>query len=148
MDNMNENELKMILESIHLCNSTFFDKKQIKSLSDELGFPHIKTIMMLSFHKGGSMTCVSDWVELEKGSFTPVANRLVELGYVEKKSCTDRRKARLILTEKGEAFAQAVKQKHLEVLKNKLSAFTDKEYKDFLRALSALHDSLIILSEK
>ena len=88
------------------------EKVYFKGFEGTCDFPfhlnqtHIKTLMTLKFEGENPMSVISDKLNLEKGSFTPVANSLIDLGLIEKTpDCKDKRVYNLHLTEKGEVFS-------------------------------------------
>ncbi|HPQ46674.1 MAG TPA: MarR family transcriptional regulator [Clostridia bacterium] len=114
----------------------------IKDFEDNYDLPgnlnktHLKTLLYIKFEKNPKMSLISSRMGLEKGSFTPVAQKLLELGYITKnKTDRDRRKSILLLTEKGKKAAEEYEKAHLEFLEQKFSQLSDEES-------AKLHDSL------
>ena len=71
-------------------------------LPDELNYTHMKAVMILGFHGHLTMSELSGMLAIEKGSFTPVARKLIGKGLIEKKrSAEDLRVYHLVLTEEG-----------------------------------------------
>lgn len=140
----NSLEVELIFEFMHLYHSTFFRGFNYSDYYNEgLNKAHVKTMIYLYTHNGGTMTDVSRCVALEKGSFTPVANKLLKLGYIEKIGLDeDKRKAFLILLPKGEAYAERAKKEHIGHFEEQLSKLTNKERNDFIKSLNILHELL------
>lgn len=144
MKELSSHEIKVFFEFVHLYHSTFFNGVNYSDYYNEgLNKAHIKSLIFLYIHNGGTMTDVSRCVALEKGSFTPVANKLIKLGYIEKTRVGgDKRKSFLILTPKGEAYAKIVKQEHLDYFEAQLSGLSEKERNDFIKSLSTVYELL------
>ncbi len=123
----------------------------IKDFEDNYDLPgslnktHLKTLLYIKFEKNPKMSLISSRMGLEKGSFTPVAQKLLELGYITKnKTDKDRRKSILLLTEKGLAAADEYEKAHIDFLEHKFSQLDDEEIKK-------LHESmgnLLALTQK
>lgn len=105
----------------------------------DLGITHIITMMVLKFEGPSRMNCVAEAVDLEKGSFTPVAKHLFELGFIGKsKDPEDRRATIIALTQKGQEFTQDLKKDHLVYIKEQLSLFSQEEQEAFFEAINTV----------
>lgn len=144
MEGPNTLEIELIFEFMHLYNTTFLRGVSFSDYYNEgLNKAHVKAMIFLYVHKGGTMTEVSRCVALEKGSFTPVANKLLELEYIEKIGLEeDKRKAFLVLTPKGVSYAERVKQEHIDHFETQFAKLSNKERSDFKKSLSTLHGLL------
>ncbi len=110
-----------------------------------MGHSQIITLIILKIHGPMRMSYVSEKLNMEKGSFTPVAKRLYEMGYIEK--CRDEKDKRsfiLALTEEGEKLAQKTMDDHLVYIQNLIDIFDDEERDRFF---NAIHD-VMVLSKK
>lgn len=106
---------------------------------EELNPKHYQTIMAL-FH-GGSCTMhdLSTRVMLQKGSFTPVANKLLSIGFIRKeRSAEDKRMYFIHLTDKGVNFANGFSDKHHSYLEDKFSALSSGERDRYFELLYEL----------
>ncbi len=114
-------------------------------LPDSLNHTHIKTLMFVKFNQPSPMSTISTQLALEKGSFTTVANRLIAIGYLEKKrDKEDRRVFLLSLTEKGENFTSTFAEKHREHVKKLINLLDHSEQEQYL----ALVEQLLTLNSK
>jgi DNA-binding MarR family transcriptional regulator len=141
MGEPNHFEIEFIFEFMHLYNNTLFRGASFSDYYNEgLNRAHVRTMIFLHIHHGGTMTDVSRCVALEKGSFTPVANKLLELGYIEKIGLDeDKRKVFLALTPKGVAYAERVMQEHIAHFETQLAKLSNKERNDFIKSLNTLY---------
>jgi len=97
----------------------------------------MKTLMFLRIEGSKTMTQISQKVELEKGSFTPVATHLIHLGYIQKmKSSEDKRIGMLSLTLEGYAFTSKVLEKHMEHINQQLDKLSKEEKTAFLSSIA------------
>lgn len=149
MEKLSNRESQMFLEFVNLYHRTFINGVTYTDCYNEgLNKAHLKSLMYLYVHNGGTMTEVSRCVALEKGSFTPVADKLIKLGYVEKTRVGgDKRKSFLRLTPQGEAYAKMIKQVHIEYFEEQLSSLSDRERRDFMGSLTTVYDLLIKMNK-
>lgn len=126
--------------------SSFFKNRVDAS---KLNKTHTKTIMSLFFMGSVPMSEISQKLGLEKGSFTPVAKKLIELGLVEKtKSEEDRRISLLSLTDKGEAYADNLRINHHKHMHAQLDKLTPTDQEKFESALGTVLSMLDVIEEK
>lgn len=112
---MNKDQTLMSVFKLKNSLEHIFFKDFIHIYNAPAGFndTHIKTLMTLKFTGPRPMSDISRQLLLEKGSFTPVANKLIKLGYVVKeRSEEDKRVYLLSLTEAGLAFADDFSESH------------------------------------
>ena len=94
--------IKKVFCLIPAVSMAFFKPFEQHNSHPGLSRSHIRTLIKLRLDGPSSMTHLSQQVELEKGSFTPVARHLEESGYLERvKPPEDRRQALLSLTAEG-----------------------------------------------
>lgn len=119
---------------------TFFKRFFNKKISDKsLCQTHIITMMILKFEGSMPMSGVSERLNLEKGSFTPVANRLISLGYIEKhRDEKDKRVYKLSLTDKGMTYATQFSKEHHEFIESLFAEFSDIEVKAYFDAIETV----------
>jgi DNA-binding MarR family transcriptional regulator len=134
-------QLRSNLENVffrHFENQVDFPKK--------LNHTHFKTMIILSFEGELPMSEVSHKLSLEKGSFTPVANTLIKLGFIIKRqSPDDRRIYTISLTPEGLKFAEKYKSDHMHFIRDRLKRLSDAEREAYLssvRTLNALMDKI------
>lgn len=120
--------LRKLYELSHVYRDFFIkDFESGFDIPDELNKTHVRTLMYIRFADMPKMSEISGNMGLEKGSFTPVAQKLYELGYIKKnKTEKDRRKSLLELTEKGKALTDDFAKEHRDYLNKKLASL-DKE---------------------
>ncbi len=97
---------------------------------------HFVTLVILMFDGPSRMNCLAEKVDLEKGSFTPVAKRLFEMGYISKsKDPLDKRATILTLTEQGNTFAKDMMDDHRSYIRNLISIFSAEEIGEYFQAV-------------
>lgn len=111
-----------------------------------LNFTHMKTIIHLHIHGKLSMSEICSLMVLEKGSFTPVAAKLVEHELVVKKRCCqDRRIFYLDLSHKGQDLAACFFKAHVEYMRSileKLPLEDQDEYFELIKRLNKLNKKI------
>lgn len=101
----------------------------------------IKTLVIIYSNPNSSMSEVSGYMNLQKGSFTTIIDTLQKLGYVEKnKNTSDKRSYSLLLTKSGTDIAELQIQKAEEHLKKEFCKIPDKYYPTFIRAMEDLYE--------
>ncbi|MDF2942760.1 MAG: transcriptional regulator [Herbinix sp.] len=143
MSNVEEKEyLKSILDLRSMIEKVYF--KEFEGTFDfpfRLNHTHIKTLMTLKFDGEKPMSVISDKLNLEKGSFTPVANNLIELGFIEKVlDRKDKRVFNLYLTEKGRDFTMDFCQRHHDYVNKLLEALSEDEKERYFTAIELIND--------
>lgn len=143
---VDEAKLKKIFNlKFHIENIFFKAYEDSLDLPVKLNHTHFKTMIILHFEGERPMSDISSKLSLEKGSFTPVANLLIKLGYIGKRqSQTDRRVYNIFLTEKGETFASKFIETHYKYMESKLSELSGEDQD----AVSSAVDTLNTLLEK
>jgi DNA-binding MarR family transcriptional regulator len=141
MKQSSDKTLKGIFELKSQFENVFFRYfENTLSLPVKLNHTHFKTMIVLYFEGESPMSDISHRLNLEKGSFTTVANTLIKLGYIEKKqSLLDRRVYNIKLTPSGETFAKAFKKNHHEFITTCLKKLTPEEQDAYLDALTTLN---------
>lgn len=140
---MNEKEsLKSIFELRSIIENVYFRsfERQL-DLPVKLNHTHLKTMMILNFEGEKSMSVISEKVNLEKGSFTSVANTLIDLGFVLKtQENADRRVYGLKLTSKGEEFAVEYAKNHMDFMHEKLQTLTEDEKTCYFASIQIINN--------
>lgn len=139
-----------ILSLIRMLTEIFLKNFQPSDTLQDLSITQIKTLMTLRCEGSSTMSHISHIIELEKGSFTPVANKLIELGYIEKvQSTEDKRKSLLQLTELGYTFTERYHEEHTKYIYNQLNKLPEAERDVYLAAINlVLCTSRNMLEEK
>lgn len=141
------NRLNLIFELSHIYRDVFVrDFLADYPTPEGLNRTHLRTILFIMFADNPKMSEISGTMGLEKGSFTPVAQKLLALGYISKsKTDKDRRKSILNLTEKGEKLAEEYYTAHAKYINEKLDSLgNDRDkYMNTLETLVELTKRMI-----
>ncbi len=140
---MNEKEsLRSIFELRSIIEKVYFKAfEHSLNLPIKLNHTHFKTMMILNFEGEKSMSVISDKVSLEKGSFTSVANTLINLGFVQKfRDIEDKRVFNLKLTNKGKEFAGEFSKNHLAYMEQKLERLTEDERSCYFASIQIINN--------
>jgi DNA-binding MarR family transcriptional regulator len=107
----------------------------------DLNKTHMKALMIIYIEDNPYMTRVCYHMNMEKGSLTPVIDRLIQMNLVERRrNAGDRRKVNLHLTELGTSLVQAnLHRAHRHILE-KLKHLPEEEMQRFKNALLDLHE--------
>ena len=122
-------------------NEIFFREfYNIYQFKDGLNSTHILTMIYME-HMGTSPMCqISQFLQMEKGSFTPVAGKLAKLGYIRKdRSIHDKRVSERSLTPQGHDRVNHFKKEHRDYINQSLSRLTDKEQKEYFMLMNRLN---------
>ncbi|WP_319559654.1 MarR family transcriptional regulator [Marispirochaeta sp.] len=104
---MNACHVWQFMSSFHL----FRRKLLLDFLHDpvltSIGRSQFKTLMILYHHGSDTMGAVSEYLGLERGSFTTVADALIEQGLIQREqNPRDRRQSLVSLSAKGKALVE------------------------------------------
>ena len=114
-------------------------------LPEGLNPTHVMTLMSLMMMGPIQMSELSKRLNLEKGSFTPVANKLIKKGLIKKeRSEVDLRVYELSLTDSGIEMAKNFGSAHMNYTKGLLDKLDDKEA--FIEAIAKVTAGLEKLS--
>jgi DNA-binding MarR family transcriptional regulator len=144
---MEDLRLKSIIDAKMQLERVFF-KQHLYTyhIPEGLNQTHMLTLLSLHFHTSCAMVELSRHLNLEKGSFTPVANKLIKLGYIEKReNSEDKRVSLLFLTAKGSSLASDFLKSHMQYIQNLLATLGKKEEEKFLQAVGAINETLEFL---
>ncbi|MDF2907418.1 MAG: transcriptional regulator [Herbinix sp.] len=129
-------ELRSVIE-----NSYFRAFEESIDFPVNLNHTHVRTMIFLKFQGEKPMSAVSNKLNLEKGSFTPVANHLIELGYIEKIPDTkDKRVYNLRLLASGEKLTNEIIEKHNIFANKMLDNLTADEKKSYFEAIELINE--------
>ncbi len=149
MSNMEYNGFKNILELRWIIENAYF-----RAFEESIDYPtnlnhtHVKTMIFLKFEGEKSMSAVSNKLNLEKGSFTPVANHLIKLGYIEKiPDPRDKRVYNLRLLESGDKITTEVIEKHNIFADRMLEHLTEDEKKRYFEAIELINELTIRMQQ-
>ncbi|SNS78993.1 DNA-binding transcriptional regulator, MarR family [Anaerovirgula multivorans] len=86
-----------------------------------------------------NMSCLSEAIEVSKGTMTSMLNKLVEEGYVERStSPKDRRNVYVSLTPKGDDKVNYMKEKLLKAIVETLSQLEENQKEEIDKGLETL----------
>ena len=132
-------DLRSIIEKVY-----FKEHEESFNFPANINHTHIKTMIFLYFEGEKSMSMVSDKLNMEKGSFTPVANHLIEHGFIEKlPDSKDKRVFNLRLTEKGTAFSSEFFINHIAFVENLLERLSEEEKESYFKAVKLINELTI-----
>ena len=96
-----------------------------------------------------SMSDIGKCLSMPKPHITVIVDKLIEEGYVERKSDpADRRIVNILLTDKGTTDFETIKQTVSENLKSKLSLLNEEELKILSSATQQVKEILISILSK
>ena len=112
----------------------------------DLNMTHVRTLVFLRLNGAAPMSTAARWLNLEKGSFTPVARRLMECGLVESvEDEADRRRTLLRLTPAGSDLDARLHAHLAKEFADKIGLLSPAEQRSFfasLRRIRALLDKM------
>lgn len=89
---------------------------------------HMRVLFMLKKYKEKTMSDMAGEMEISKPNLTPIIDRLIEDGYVERKEGQkDRRKLLISLTDKGWRYLGELEDQVKEQTRHKLESLSDEE---------------------
>ncbi len=140
--------LKTVFELRHTLEHVIFkDFNAIYDFKDGMNHTHMISLMTLLISGPLTMTSLSKKLNIEKGSFTPVANKLIKLGYIKKeRNDNDKRVYQLSLTPKGNELAKEYGNSHIKYMNDLLSKLNDDKKEQFFDSVRLLNEILLMLS--
>jgi DNA-binding MarR family transcriptional regulator len=149
MINNEYNGFKDILELRSIIENAFF-----RAFEESTDFPvnlnhtHVRTMIFLKFQGEKPMSVVSNKLNMEKGSFTPVANHLIDLGYIERlPDPKDKRICNLRLLESGEELTNEIIAKHNIFADKMLGNLTEDEKKKYFEAIVLINELTVRMQQ-
>ncbi|MBI9107887.1 MAG: MarR family transcriptional regulator [Spirochaetales bacterium] len=128
-------DLKRLMDKIY-----FKDYEKTYKLPEGLNFTHVKAVMILRFQGHCTMSQLSSLILLEKGSFTPVAARLMEQGVIRKEhSPEDKRVQNLVLTDIGKELADRISKTHIAYTQAVIARLDPDEQMEYLHLIGKLN---------
>jgi len=107
----------------------------------DLNKTHMKALMIIYIENNPYMTEVCYHMNMERGSMTPVVDRLIEMNLVERRrNPEDRRKVNLHLTALGQSLVQANLHRAHRHIMEKMKHLPKEEVQRFKNALLDLHE--------
>jgi DNA-binding MarR family transcriptional regulator len=130
-----------ILTTFPLFMHTLFHDFQPPSGALDLSKTQMKVLMVVYIESAPYMTGVCRHMNMEKGSLTPVIDRLAQANLVERgRSPADRRRVNLRLTEVGLSLVEAALHRAHRHILEKLKTLPEEDVERFKSALSVLHE--------
>ncbi len=145
-------EIRNITQGLRASKEIF--KNLIRDFDPKTGLEglnstHFRTLVALDEWGKDCMKGLCTRIGLEAGSFTPVADKLMNEGLVARiPDSRDRRKTLLSLTPEGEKVAQSLKEQMGLHFKGQLDVLEPATYKQFQDALDLMSVVNRILKEK
>ena len=110
-------------------------------LPEEMNFTHMKALLLTGLYQPVNMSTISRYMQLEKGSFTPVGAKLIKLGYMKKiRDEQDKRAFNLELTDDGENLVRRFGKAHSQYINERLRNLEQTEQKEFFSLIDRLSE--------
>lgn len=134
-----ENTLYSSIARLFHRNRCFMDEQLRKRGITELGFSHIRIIIILHVFKVFSMKEVTEKISKDKSTVTILVNKLEKKGYLRKKVCEeDRRVTYLELEEKAKEILNIIFEVS-DIFQSRVEKILDEEErKMFIKIMSKL----------
>lgn len=134
-----ENTLYSSIARLYHKNRCFMDEQLRKRGITELGFSHIRIIIILHIFKVLSMKEVTEKISKDKSTVTILVNKLEKKEYIRKKVCDeDRRVTYLELEDKAKEILNIIFEVS-DIFQNKVEKILDEEErKMFIKIMSKL----------
>ncbi len=133
----------------HIISMFFKGFEEVFELPEGLNFTHVKAMLTLRFHGNMTMSDLSRMLVIAKGSFTPVAAKLIEKGYIRKEqSEEDKRVFHLVLSEKGEEFTAGFRNEHWQYLTELFDHLSPDQQSDYFEHISRLNAYHTMIQEQ
>ena len=134
-----ENTLYSSIARLYHKNRCFMDEQLRKRGITELGFSHIRIIIILHVFKVLSMKEVTEKISKDKSTVTILVNKLEKKGYLRKKVCEeDRRVTYLELEEKAKEILNIIFEVS-DIFQSRVENILDEEErKMFIKIMSKL----------
>lgn len=134
-----ENTLYSSIARLYHKNRCFMDEQLRKRGITELGFSHIRMIIILHVFKVLSMKEVTEKISKDKSTVTILVNKLEKKGYLRKKVCEeDRRVTYLELEEKAKEILNIIFEVS-DIFQSRVEKILDEEErKMFIKIMSKL----------
>lgn len=134
-----ENTFYSSIARLYHKNRCFMDEQLRKRGITELGFSHIRIIIILHVFKVLSMKEVTEKISKDKSTVTILVNKLEKKGYLRKKVCEeDRRVTYLELEEKAKEILNIIFEVS-DIFQNRVENILDEEErKMFIKIMSKL----------
>ncbi|WP_320128911.1 MarR family transcriptional regulator [uncultured Sphaerochaeta sp.] len=140
MDERLESIIKLKLNLEHM----FFKEFMMHYvLPESINHTHMMTLLIMRLNPQASMVDLSRQLNLEKGSFTPVAHKLLQLGYISKEQDPkDRRVFKLSLTDKGLEAAKTFEEGHRAYIKKLIETIDPEDMERFFASAQFINETM------
>ena len=148
---MNNNELHDISDNLlnllfQIHNRLFNPSEMVKGVS--IPPSHVKVIFYLSQKKSMSVSDVAKCLDISKPNMTPIIDKLISNGLVNRYTDPDdRRKINIELTEKAHNLLKNKKREIKDNLFNKISTLNDEDLYKLDASIREMYDILIKLKK-
>jgi len=148
---MNNNELHDISDNLlnllfQIHNRLFNPSEMVKGVS--IPPSHVKVIFYLSQKKSMSVSDVAKCLDISKPNMTPIIDKLISNGLVNRYTDPDdRRKINIELTEKAHNLLKNKKREIKNNLFNKISTLNDEDLYKLDASIREMYDILIKLKK-
>ena len=134
-----ENTLYSSIARLYHKNRCFMDEQLRKRGITELGFSHVRIIIILHVFKVLSMKEVTEKISKDKSTVTILVNKLEKKGYLRKKVCEeDRRVTYLELEDKAKEILNIIFEVS-DIFQSRVEKILDEEErKMFIKIMSKL----------
>lgn len=134
-----ENTLYSSIARLYHKNRCFMDEQLRKRGITELGFSHVRIIIILHIFKVLSMKEVTEKISKDKSTVTILVNKLEKKGYLRKKVCEeDRRVTYLELEDKAKEILNIIFEVS-DIFQSRVEKILDEEErKMFIKIMSKL----------
>lgn len=134
-----ENTLYSSIARLYHKNRCFMDEQLRKRRITELGFSHVRIIIILHVFKVLSMKEVTEKISKDKSTVTILVNKLEKKGYLRKKVCEeDRRVTYLELEDKAKEILNIIFEVS-DIFQSRVEKILDEEErKMFIKIMSKL----------
>lgn len=127
------------LQNLFLLHKTLMSDFQPDTGTGDLNRTHWRTLMHIAESGPDCMKGICRRVGLEAGSFTPVADRLIEKGFLERyQDPDDRRRNLLRLTSAGESAGQKMRELMNAHFSRRLSVLDEVELTELSASLNTI----------
>ncbi|PPA69374.1 MarR family winged helix-turn-helix transcriptional regulator [Jeotgalibacillus proteolyticus] len=123
--------------------------KRYRPLLEPLNLTYPQYLVMLVLWEKDHVTLksIGERLKLDSGTLTPVVNKLISIGYIEKtRNPEDERQLVIRLTERGQALEKEAEQ--IPVKTHEIYGLSEEEYEQYKGMLDALSLKLGISSDE
>ena len=119
-----------------------------QSSVEEINETQQRVLLLLSETDDVTMTMVSRMMNMEKGSMTPVIDKLIALGFLEReRNPLDRRKYILILTQNGIQIAEKLSDEINAHMRKKFSVLSGDVNDQVMEAFSTIQQAMELIEK-